>query len=155
MKKNKFLFLFFFLVSASQLFPQNNYDKKYITRIPGPEYEAGWLHKIFFGAHWRDLWITPVQAEVLDLNNFAGGLTPIEKGGGYQTKSLRLKGEDGRIWKFRSINKDPKKVLPPELQESLVGDILQDQISTSNPLAPLIVAPILDSLGILQAKPTL
>ena len=153
MKKRKFLlFFFFFLLSIYNILPQS-YEKKYVTVIPGKEYEAGWLHRLFFGDHWRDLWTTPLKVEVLDLNNFGGGLTPIEKGGGYQTKSLRLKSKDGTIWKFRSINKDPKKVLPEELQESLVADILQDQISTSNPLAPLIVAPILDSLNILQVKP--
>jgi hypothetical protein len=155
MKKYKLILLLFFLLINPFLFSQNSYEKKFVTVIPGPEYEAGWLHKIFFGAHWRDLWITPVQVEILDLAKFDGGLIPLEKGGGYQTKSLKLEGKDGRIWKFRSVNKDPKKVLPDELQESLVADIIQDQISTSNPLAPLIVAPFLDSIGILQSKPTL
>ena len=155
MNKRKFIFLFLLLVISPLSLTQITYEKKYVNIIPGPEYEAGWLHKIFFGAHWRNLWTTPVQAEVLDLEKFAGGLSPLEKGGGFQTKSLRFQGNDGRIWKFRSLNKDPKKVLPPELQESLVADILQDQISTSNPLAPLVVAPFLDSLGILQSKPTL
>jgi hypothetical protein len=101
------------------------------------------------------LWATPVRVEVLDLDNFKGGLVPIKKGGGYQTKSLRFKSKDGTIWKFRSVNKDPKKVLPPELQESFVGDVLQDQISTSNPVAPLVVVPLLEAVDILQAKPTL
>ncbi len=155
MKKNKFLFLFLFLLISPLLIPQSNYEKKFVTVIPGEEYEAGWLHRVFFGAHWRELWTTPVQAEVLDLDNFAGGLTPFERGGGYQTKSLKFKGKDGRIWKFRSLNKDPKKVLPLELQESIVADILQDQISASNPLAPLVVAPFLDTVGILQSRPTL
>jgi hypothetical protein len=155
MKKDKFFLLFFLLLISPLLFPQSNYEKKFVTVIPGKEYEAGWLHRVFFGAHWRDLWTTPVEAEVLDLNKFAGGLTPLERGGGMQTKSLKFKGKDGKIWKFRSLNKDPKKVLPLELQESIVADILQDQISTSNPLAPLVVAPILDTVGILQSRPTL
>ena len=155
MQKNKFHFLFFFLLISPLLIPQSNYEKKYVTVIPGEEYKAGWLHRVFFGSHWRDLWTTPVEVEVLDLDKFAGGLIPLEKGGGLQTKSLKFKGKDGRIWKFRSLNKDPKKILPIELQESLVADIIQDQISTSNPMAPLVVAPFLDSLGVLQAKPTL
>ncbi|HSP87005.1 MAG TPA: BamA/TamA family outer membrane protein [Ignavibacteriaceae bacterium] len=155
MQKNKFHLLFFFLIISQLLFSQSSYEKKYITIIPGKQYEAGWLHEVFFGAHWRDLWTTPVQAEILDLDKFAGGLTPLKQGGGQQTKSLQFKGKDGRIWKFRSLNKDPKKILPPELQESLVGDIIQDQISTSNPMAPFVVAPFLDSLGIMQSKPTM
>jgi len=155
MKKTIFMFTFFFGIFSINSMSQNNYSKEYITKIPGPEYEAGWLHEFFFGAHWRDLWTTPLEVEILDLEKFAGGLTPIEKGGGFQTKSLKFKGEDGRIWKFRSLNKDPKKVLPEELQESVVADILQDQISTSNPLAPLVVAPFLDAVGVLQSKPFL
>jgi hypothetical protein len=152
-KKLYFIFLFLFLLTSFSF--SQNYSKKYTTVIPGEEYKAGWLHKIFFGNHWRDLWITPVEVEILDLNNFAGGLTPLKKGGGQQTKSLRFLGKDGKEWKFRSVNKDPEKVLPPELQESVVADIIQDQISTSNPLAPLIVVPLLEAVDILQAKPVL
>ncbi|MEO8398647.1 MAG: BamA/TamA family outer membrane protein, partial [Ignavibacteriaceae bacterium] len=95
------------------------------------------------------------QVNVLNVNNFAGGLTPIKKGGGFQTKSLRFKGNDGHYWKFRSIEKDPSKTLPIELRESIADDILQDQISSSNPYAAFVVAPILDTLKILQAKPYL
>ena len=45
--------------------------------------------------------------------------------------------------------------MPPELQETIVADIMQDQISSSNPLAPLVAVPILEAVGVLQAKPTL
>ncbi len=153
MKNKLLLFLIVSLFYSPLFFSQNSYEKHYVTVTPGPEYEAGWLHEFFFGAHWRQLWATPLQVEVLDLDKFAGGLNPVEKGGGMQTKSLKFEGNDGRIWKFRSINKDPKKILPEEVQQSLVADIIQDQISTSNPLAPLIVAPFLDSVGILQSRP--
>ncbi|MFH0736438.1 MAG: hypothetical protein V1773_18765 [bacterium] len=127
--------------------------KKYITVIPAKEYEAGWLFKIFFGQHWRQLWTIPIDVEVINLNTFGGGLTPLEKGGGFQTKSLKFKGADGNIWKFRSVRKDPSKVLPEELQETVAADIMFDQISSSNPFAALVVVPILNKLGILQAEP--
>jgi hypothetical protein len=152
-KKSQFILLFLFLLTSFSF--SQNYEKKYTTVIPGYEYKANWLHKLFFGKHWRDLWTTPVEVEILDLDNFGGGLTPVKRGGGYQTKSLRLKGKDGKEWKFRSVNKDPEKVLPPELQESVAADIIQDQISTSNPMAPLIVVPLLDAVDVLQAKPVL
>ncbi|MBI9072445.1 MAG: BamA/TamA family outer membrane protein [Melioribacteraceae bacterium] len=120
--------------------------------IPGEEYKAGSFHRFFFGDHWRDLWTTPIKVEVLDMNSFAGGLKPIKRGGGMATKSLRFKGKDGQFWKFRSVNKDPRKALPEELQETLVGDVLMDQTSSSNPFAPLIVNPILNAVGILHAE---
>ncbi len=128
-------------------------DPVFVTIAPDTQYRAGWLHEIFFGAHWRDLWATPMEVDVLDLDHFAGGLTPAKRGGGLQTKSLRFKGADGREYKFRSVAKDPKKVLPPELQESVAADIIQDQISSSNPLAAVIVPPLLNAVGVLNARP--
>ena len=82
-------------------FAQTDTTINYITLVPGAEYEAGWLHEVFLGSHWRDLWTTPLKVEILNLNIFAGGLTPVKRGGGKQTKSLRFKGEDGHLWKFR------------------------------------------------------
>ena len=126
-----------------------------ITVIPGAEYHRGKFTQLFLGAHWRDLWTTPVTVPVLNFKQFAGGLTPIKRGGGFQTKSLHFKGENGKYYKFRSINKDPSKVLPDELRESLVADIIKDQISTSHPLAAIIVAPLLNAVGVLNAEPTI
>src|SRR2546427_489674 len=74
--------------------------------IPGARYDAGWLHCFILGAHWRDLWTTSVEVEVLDLDRYAGGLTPLKRGGGRETQSLRFKGADGKEYKFRSIDKD-------------------------------------------------
>ena len=49
---------------------------------PGSQYEAGWLQRWLFGSHYRDLWTTPLEAPVLDLDGFAGGLTATRRGGG-------------------------------------------------------------------------
>ncbi len=126
-----------------------------VTVAAGAEYEAGGLHRFFFGAHYRDLWTTPLRVEMLNLDRFAGGLTPLKRGGGFQTKSLRFIGKDGRQYAFRSINKDPSKVLPPELQETLARSIVQDQISSAHPYAALVVAPLAKALGVIYAEPRL
>lgn len=151
----KKLFFIFFTVFVTLCFGQNEYEKEYVEMAPGEQFEASGMHELIFGEHWREIWTVPVKVEVLDLERFAGGLTPIERGGGMQTKSLRLKGGDGNIWKFRSMDKDPSKILPEPLRESIFADVIKDQISSANPVAPLVVAPILDAVGILQAKPYL
>jgi len=51
------------------------------SAVAGPHYHAGWLHRLMLGAHYRDLWGSPLAVEVLDLSRFAGGLTPIRCGG--------------------------------------------------------------------------
>src|SRR5207245_1888161 len=84
-------------------------------------------------------------ADVLDLSRFAGGLTPTGCGGRRQTKVLRLLGKDGRQYAFRSVDKDPTLALPPELRATFAKDLVQDQISSAHPGAPLVVAPLLDA----------
>ena len=44
------------------------------TVVAGAHYRAGWLHRLMLGAHHRDLWATPLEVDVLDLSQFAGGL---------------------------------------------------------------------------------
>ena len=85
------------------------------TVVAGPEYEAGPLHQLFLGPHYRDVWTAPIVVPVLDLGSYAGGLTPKKVGGGKQTKSLSFEGKDGREFKFRSVNKDPSATLPKGL----------------------------------------
>src|ERR1700704_6166597 len=48
-----------------------------LTVVAGRHYQAGWIHRLFLGAHYRDLWTMPVEVDVLDLCKFAGGLTPM------------------------------------------------------------------------------
>lgn len=155
---NKYLLLIIFIsvnisYSQSDSIDKKNFSSKKIKVVAGEGYKMSGFGELFLGKHWRDLWTTPFEADVLDLKTFAGGLTPYKRGGGLQTKSLRLKGKDGKIYKFRSINKDPTRILPPDLQNTLVADAFQDQISTSNPLSALIVASMLDQLGIINAVP--
>ena len=143
------------LFITANLCAQNGSEKQFITIIPGKQYKAGWFHNFWFGKHWRDIWTTPIRVRVLNLSTFAGGLTPLKVGGGLQTKSLHFQGKDGNLWKFRSINKDPTNVLESDLKESVIADVMQDQISSSNPFGALIVVPLLKSVNILQAKPQL
>jgi hypothetical protein len=121
----------------------------------GPQYRAGWLHRLFFGTRYRELWATPIEVEVLDLERFAGGLRATRKGGGQQTQSLRLEGENGKEYAFRSVDKDPSGALPPELRNTAAADIARDQTSAAHPAGALVVAPILRAAGVLSAPPRL
>ncbi|HEU4523803.1 MAG TPA: hypothetical protein VFR62_02220, partial [Gemmatimonadales bacterium] len=120
---------------------------------PGPQYEAGWLQRWLFGSHYRDLWTTPLEAPVLDLDRFAGGLKATRKGGGEQTRSLRFAGADGKEYQFRSIDKDPVAALPPELRTTAAAGIVRDQTSAGHPVGSLLVPPVLEAAGIPHAPP--
>lgn len=125
------------------------------TIIPGKHYAAGPVHRFFFGNHWRNLWTSPMRVKELDLDHFAGGLTPAVRGGGFQTRSLRFYGKDGREYKFRSLDKDPTRILPDDLADTFVEDVVQDQISWSHPYSSILSSPFVKAAGILQADPQL
>jgi hypothetical protein len=126
-----------------------------ITVEAGEQYAAGAFHRLLFGDLWRDMWIAPVNVPILELRREAGGLTPLRLGGGAQTLSLRFRGGDGREYKFRLMDKDLTKTVPPEFRNTFVARIVQDLVSTANPYGALVAAPILDAADVLHAEPRL
>lgn len=126
-----------------------------VLATPTGRYPAGPIHRWVLGDGHRELWATPVPAPVLDLGSYAGGLTPLRLGGGQQTTSLRLRGADGLVYNFRSIDKDVSRGLDPVLRETLAADVMQDQIAALFPLSAMVVAPLLDAAGLLHPDPRL
>jgi hypothetical protein len=122
------------------------------TVVAGPQYGASFTHRVFLGSGYRQLWTTPIEVEVLDLAAFSGGLTPEKKGGGKQTKGLRLTGADGREWRFRSIDKDPSAAVTKALQTGIGERIVQDQTSASHPGNALIVDALAEAAGLLHLE---
>lgn len=120
-----------------------------------PDYEAGRVWGWFFGAYYRDVWTTPLEVPIIDLEMTAGGLTPIERGGGEQTATLHLVGDDGRFYDLRSVNKDASESIPDAYRAPFVRSIVQDQMSALNPLAATIAAPLARAAGILHLDPVL
>ncbi|TMA88806.1 MAG: hypothetical protein E6J63_12345 [Deltaproteobacteria bacterium] len=139
--------------SAADAVPASETRVEVVT--PGPGYGAGWFRRLLLGEQWRDLWTTPVEVPVLDLQGFDGGLRPQRRGGGLQTRNLRLKSGNGHAWVFRSVDKDVSGLLDPDTRASIFGDILQDLTSTIHPGAALVVPPFLDAAGVMHAHPQL
>ncbi len=126
-----------------------------VVRAPGAHYGASGLHRFVLGTDYRALWTTPVSVEVLDLGSAEGGLVPLGRTGGQQSKTLKLGNPSGQQFFFRSIDKDPTKALPEELRGTVAGWVVQDQISSANPLAPLVVSRLLAATSILHNAPRL
>ncbi len=125
------------------------------TVVPDPEFGAGPLKRWLFGDYYRDVWTTPLEVPIIDLDETAGGLIPLERGGGNQTISLRLRGGDGHIYDLRSVKKSAQRSMPERLRGTFVGTLAQDQNSSLNPLGALIVPPLARAAGVLHTHPTL
>ena len=117
--------------------------------------QASEFTRFFLGDHWRNVWTAKVKLPFLNLEKFAGGLTPIKLGGGQQTKSLHFVGKDGKKYKFRLLKKDVSRSLPQDFKNSLVDDILQDQVSVTNPASSVVIPDLMEAVNILHAKPIL
>jgi hypothetical protein len=134
--------------SASQLPP-------YITMPADSQYTGkSGFHHWLMGKNYRDVWATPLNFPVLDLNKEKGGLKIVKRGGGMQTLSLRLEDKDGKEWVLRSLKKYPDKAVPEALRETVAKDVVQDQISAANPYAPVAVIPLADAAGVHHTNPT-
>jgi hypothetical protein len=140
------------MMAGNGLVAQNPRSHADTVEAPGPEYQAGGLHQMLLGKEYRSLWTTPVSVPVLDLRTFAGGLRPVSKGGGKQTKSLLLGAPDGRQFFFRAVDKDASVLLPAELRETVAGRVVRDQTSSALPTAPLVVNRLLRAVGIPHAE---
>jgi hypothetical protein len=123
-----------------------------VTIAANPEFQASGLHRFLFGSLWRDIWATPVKVGILKLDSSAGILT-------FDTVFVRIhrrnnirsrifKDRNGAEYTFTPIIQDSTSSLPPELSVLLPRDIVEDEISTLNPFASLIVAPILQAAGL-------
>lgn len=144
------------LVASPTLLAQAQADTaRWVLVAPNPKYDASTMWRFVFGGDYRDLWTTPTKVEILNLQTFAGGLVPVKVGGGQQTRSLRLENPEGRQFNFRSVDKDPSTILPPDLRGTLADDLLQDQISSAYPAGPLVVSRLLETAGVLHSPPQL
>jgi len=147
MKLLSLLFVCSFL-TASQLSAQTD-----SAASSGSTFKDTRARHFWMGSNYRKEWNTPVKAPTINLATEAGGLTPVKRGGGKQTKSLRLEGKDGREYVLRSIQKFiTSKTLPGDIQSEAAADLVSDGVSASYPYASLSVQPIADAAGVPYGK---
>ena len=103
--------------------------------IPGERFRISSFRRWFYGSNYRDLWTTPIEVQVLDLDRVGGGLTPLRTGGFGQSISLHFTGQDGRRYTVRSLDKDATRRVPDIVRQTVVADVLQDLISAMLPTA--------------------
>lgn len=150
----KYLPVTFFIAANTGAFAQTKVGADSIRVAVKPAYDSvSSFHRTIFGESYRKLWAEPVTLKIFRLSQEKGGLTIEQRGGGMQTKSLRLKDASGQEWVLRTIQKYPEKVLPPNLRQTIAKDIIQDQIAAEHPFSALVVPPLAQALGVPHAHP--
>jgi len=124
-----------------------------VMAVGDREFLAGGFKRWLLGTNYRKEWATPVKVKVFDMT----GWTPLQRGGGSQTRSLRISGPNGRQYVLRGVKKYvDDQALPDVLQgDALVRDLVSDGVSASYPFAALSVPPLAQALGVPHATPQL
>lgn len=141
------------LKETLQEIPNLDFTDSTITVVASRKYEGDKGKNRWLGKNYREVWSTPVEVDVFDLGNEKGGLDVVKKGGGMQTKSLRLQAKDGKQYVLRSIEKYPENAIPTALQKTFAQDIVEDQISASHPYGAFIVPVLAEAASIYHTNP--
>jgi Calcineurin-like phosphoesterase len=125
-----------------------------VIRSVHPRYDyPGKFHRVLFGENYRKEWAYPTRLPVIKISELHGGLTPLQRGGGMQSNSLRLVDSSGNEWVIRSVEKSVDLLLPEALRSTFARDFLDDVTSGQHPFSALVVAPIADAVKVPHANP--
>ncbi|PHN95364.1 phosphoesterase [Maribacter sp. 6B07] len=129
------------------------------------EIEKSRFYKGIWGERYRKYYGTKVKVPTVRLDSLMGGLEPVKKGGGHQSKSLRLRAKDGREYVMRALKKSAELYLQSmafqdqyvldDLKETYTQELLQDFYTGSHPYAPFTTAQLSDAVGIYHTNPVL
>jgi hypothetical protein len=129
------------------------------------EITKGGGYKTIWGERYREYFGTKIEAPTVDLDTLFGGLIPIRKGGGHQSKSLRLKDKQGREYVMRALRKNAlqylqavafkDQYLEDQLDGTLTQELLLDVFTGSHPYAPFTIGTLSDAVGIFHTNPVL
>ena len=94
-----------------------------------------------------------------------GGLVPLKRGGGQQSKSLRLEDKNGRQFVMRALKKSTIKFLQANaFQETYIGSALDGSVidrfladfyTTSHPYTPFAIGGLADAIEVFHTNPEL
>ena len=108
------------------------------------------------GNNYRKEWGTEMKnVRLFDIGKEHGGLKIVQRGGGLQTKSLRLEDKQGKQYVLRSIEKFADKAVPSALRGTIAAKLVGDQVSASHPYAALVVPPMAQAVGVYHTNPEL
>lgn len=124
-----------------------------ITSAPNPSFAKGGTYRFILGDQYREAWSTPIKSEVFHLDKYHSGLTPVKKGGGLFSRTLRLEAEDGKQYAMRSMNKDFYKAVPKNLQHLELLKLYADQNTASIPYGALYISALSDFAGVYHSDP--
>ena len=124
-----------------------------VTLAPNETFGKGGTYRFFLGDQFREAWTTPIKSPIFSPDKFYDGVTPIKKGGGLFSRTLRLEGEDGKQYVMRSMNKDFYKAVPEKWKGLELLKLYSDQNTASIPYGALYVSALSEYANVYHSDP--
>lgn len=142
------------------------FDKEITTTVyDTSRTNKGKSYTWFWGAHYRNIYGTQFKVPVATLDTLYGGFTIERKGGGHQTRSLRLVDSKGRYFALRAVKKSAVQFLQTvafrdtyvkeDFKGTVTEDLLFDFYTSSHPFMSLIMSDLSDAIGVYHTNPFL
>ncbi len=126
---------------------------KYKTVSAGPQYKKSAYYQFLWGHNYREEWTTPVKLPVMQLDTLRGGFISFKEGGSNQSKSLHIKTKGDKEYSLRSVDKSLDKVIPKVFHGTFISDLVNDEVSMSNPYGALAVPALAQAIGVKHTNP--
>ena len=129
------------------------------------ETEASGFYETIWGDRYRDIYSKKINAKVATLDTLYGGLEIVRKGGGHQTRSLRLKRKDGREFNMRALRKSATQYLQAvvfkdtyiqnDFEQTEVENLILDFYTAAHPYAFMAVPDLSHAAKLFHTNPKL
>lgn len=149
----------------STIYPEDFPKEKTASIYSNEEVSKSGFHKFLWGDRYRKQFGTKVKAPTVNLDTLFGGVFPVRKGGGNQSKSLRLEDKQGRQYVMRALKKQASQYLQAimfkdqyigdKLDGGFATDLMLDVFTGAHPYAPFVVGDLADAVGIYHTNPVL
>ncbi|GAA3636136.1 metallophosphoesterase [Flavivirga jejuensis] len=123
------------------------------------------FYRSFWGERYRKYYGTKLLVPTVKLDTLFGGLSPLRKGGGHQSKSLQLINKEGKRYVMRAIRKSATVYLQAmafkdqyiegQFEGTATESLLQDFYTGSHPYAPFVTGKLSDAVNLLHTNPVL
>jgi hypothetical protein len=130
-------------------------DISAVSVVPGTGIADSRVNTMLHGSNWKLLWNTPIRIPLLDLHAFAGGLNPIEQGADHLSNTRLFQGADGKRYLFVTLDKDAARGLAVNLRGSALESVMRAETRSFNPVAELMMPPLLEAAGVPHVNPRL
>lgn len=146
-------------------FPNAKLASKKASIYTDKESTKGKTYNLLWGKRYRKYFGQKIDAPTVNIDTLFGGLKPTRRGGGHQSKSLRLEDKDGREYVMRALRKNAVQYLQAvafkdqyvegQFNKTYTESLLLDVFTGSHPYAPFTIGDLADAIDVYHTNPVL